>query len=183
MTDPADRIYWTVLVLRCQVGERAAMEELVERCQPRLRGFLYKLLLGRADLDDVTQDVWADVFRGLPALSQAGSFLPWFYRIARNRAMGILRSSRQPPVAIDAEEVPDPRGEEIEFSAEDAGAVHAALDELSIEHREVLLLKFMENMSYDQIADVIGCQMGTVRSRIHHAKRHLRRIIDTGGSP
>ena len=62
--------------------------------------------------------------------------------------------------------------------AEDAAIVKAAMDELSPEHREVLLLRFMEEMSYEDIALVAGCQLGTVRSRIHNAKRALREIVE-----
>jgi len=64
-----------------------------------------------------------------------------------------------------------------EFSAEDASRVYAALDRLTPEHREVLLLRFIEQMSYEDLAQVTGCPVGTVRSRIHNAKRGLREIL------
>jgi RNA polymerase sigma-70 factor (ECF subfamily) len=72
-----------------------------------------------------------------------------------------------------ADEEPD-----AEFSAEDAGRVFEALDRLTPEHREILLLRFIEQMSYDDLAQVIGCPVGTVRSRIHNAKRGLRTILE-----
>jgi RNA polymerase sigma-70 factor (ECF subfamily) len=65
-----------------------------------------------------------------------------------------------------------------EFTAEDAARVHAALDTLAPEHREVVVLRFIEDMSYDEIAKVAGCPVGTVRSRLHHAKRALRRVLE-----
>jgi RNA polymerase sigma-70 factor (ECF subfamily) len=64
------------------------------------------------------------------------------------------------------------------FSAEDAEHVHAALGRLAPEQREVLLLRFIEGMAYEDIARVIGCQLGTVRSRLHYAKRALRRVLE-----
>jgi RNA polymerase sigma-70 factor, ECF subfamily len=178
MPDLADRLYLRILVIRCQVGDRTALEELIARLHPRLRGFLQKLLAGPGDVDDVAQDVWLDVFRGLPKLQNVNSFLPWLYQIARNRAYRLLRRRDTHMASIEnmdrvADEEPD-----AEFSAEDAGRVFEALDRLTPEHREILLLRFIEQMSYDDLAQVIGCPVGTVRSRIHNAKRGLRTILE-----
>jgi RNA polymerase sigma-70 factor, ECF subfamily len=178
MADLADRFYWKVLVVRCQVGDRLALEEMVGQCQPRLRGFLHKMLPGGQNLDDLAQEVWMDVFRDLPRLADPGAFLPWFYRIARNRVFRTFRRRSEPIGSIQDMNVAPAREAEPDFSAEDAQAVHAALDQLSPEHREVLLLCFMEEMSYDQIASVVDCPIGTVRSRIHSAKRELRKIVE-----
>ena len=71
---------------------------------------------------------------------------------------------------------------ETEFSAEDAQAVHAAMDQLSPEHREVLLLRFMEDMSYEEIAQVAECNVGTVKSRVFNAKRALRTVLIKPGA-
>src|SRR5262249_31422668 len=136
MADLADRLYLPVLIVRCQVGDRAAFEDLIERVNPRLRGFLQKLLACPDHVDDVAQDVWLDVFRDLPRLENIDSFLPWFYRIARNRGYRLLRRrDRRVEPLKDVEfmaEEPEP-----EFTADDASRVHAALDQLSPEHREV----------------------------------------------
>ena len=70
-----------------------------------------------------------------------------------------------------------------DFSPEDAARIHAALDRLAAEHREVLVLRFLEEMTYDQIARVVGCQLGTVRSRLHYAKQALRRAIEKDQPP
>jgi len=182
MADLADGIYRRVLVVRCQVGDQAAFEELVGMCQPRLRGFLFKMLAGREIADDVAQEVWMDVFRDLPRLNDPGAFLPWFYRIAHNRAFRSLRGKRSPAASIEDVEIADESAEEKEFSAEDAQRVHAALDRIAPEYREALLLRFMEQMSYEDIAKVAGCQIGTVRSRIHNGKAALRRIIEKAES-
>jgi RNA polymerase sigma-70 factor (ECF subfamily) len=180
MTDLTDRVYWRVLVVRCQLGDAAAFEELVARCQPRLRGFLFKLLAGKEAVDDLAQDVWADVFRDLHQLNDPAAFLPWFYRIARNRAFRLLRGRAPMNVvgSIENIEIADEREDERDFSAEDARAVHSALNQLPPEQREVLLLRFIEDMSYQDIATVSGCPIGTVRSRIHSAKRELRSILE-----
>ena len=78
MTDLIDRVYWRLLVIRCQIGDREAFEELVARCQPRLGGFLRKMLGGVDQVDDVGQDVWMDVYQDLGKLEnpEAAQFSP-----------------------------------------------------------------------------------------------------------
>jgi RNA polymerase sigma-70 factor (ECF subfamily) len=177
MTDEADRLYERLLVLRCQGGDAAAFAELVGRYAPRLRYFVRKML--DADPDDVLQDVWLDVFRGVGRLLDAGAFPAWVYRVARDRTCRVLRRQRRDAVPLgDLEPADDPA--EREFTAEEAGRIHKALGELTPDHREVLLLRFLEDMAYDDIAQVIGCPVGTVRSRLHHAKRALRVILEKG---
>jgi RNA polymerase sigma-70 factor (ECF subfamily) len=68
--------------------------------------------------------------------------------------------------------------EEAQFAAEDVERVHVALDELAPEPREMLVLRYVEDMTYEEIARVVGCQIGTVRSRLHYAKRALRRVLE-----
>jgi RNA polymerase sigma-70 factor, ECF subfamily len=175
MTDQADQLYERLLVVRCQAGDEAAFAELVERYSARVRYFLRKLL-GSADrVDDALQDVWLDVYRGLPSLAAAGAFRAWLYRIARDRAFGKLRRSRvELPLVGDevASEAEEP------FTAEDAERIHAALDQLPAEQREVLVLRFVEDMSYEEMARVVNCPVGTIRSRIHYAKQALRRLLE-----
>jgi RNA polymerase sigma-70 factor (ECF subfamily) len=175
MRDPADRLYERLLVLRCQAGDEAAFAELVERYGPRLRYYLRKLLGPGGETEDVLQDVWLDVFRALPRLADPGAVAAWLYRIARDRAWRLLRRRRRAPSPLPEDDL---AGEESEFSVADAEAIHAALEQLPPEHREVLVLRFLEEMSYDDIARVVGCPLGTVRSRLHHARRGLRRAIE-----
>ncbi len=176
MTDPADRWYEQLLVLRCQAGDDAAFAELVERYGPRLRYFVRRLL-GEADAADVLQDVWLDVYRGIGRLADAGAVAAWLYRIARDRAYRVLRKRRPTPAALDGVDVADD-SDAVTFSAEDAARIHAALSALEPEHREVLILRFLEAMSYDEIARVVGCPVGTVRSRLHYGKLALRRRLE-----
>jgi RNA polymerase sigma-70 factor, ECF subfamily len=177
MPDPTN-LYLRLLVIRCQAGDPNALEELIAIHHPRLRSFLHKML--PAHTDDLLQDVWIDVFHDLPRLTEPASFLPWLYRIARNRVYRTLR--RCEPVMEDIYLAADESTDEDTFTPEDAAAVHAALDRLTPEHREVLFLRFMEDMSYEDIARVTGQPLGTVRSRIHHAKRNLRTLIEQQGT-
>jgi RNA polymerase sigma-70 factor, ECF subfamily len=135
------------------------------------------------DVEDVLQDVWLDVVRGLARLEDPQALVAWLYRIARDKAYGRLRKARRLELPLDeaqlAEEPVEDSAED--FSAEDAATIHAALDELRPEQREVLVLRFLEEMSYEQIARVVGCRVGTVRSRIHYAKRALRERVRGSG--
>ena len=176
MTDIAERVYRSVLVVRCQAGDRAAFEELIELHQPRLRYFLASMA-GDDHADDLLQEVWFDVYRGVARLADPGAFPAWLYRIARRRALAVLRKKRQPLSSLEGMDLAG-EGEDDDFSAEDAQRVHSALGRLAPEHREVLLLRFFEGMAYEDIARVTGCQLGTVRSRIHYAKRAVRRVLE-----
>ena len=179
MADPEKRLYEQVLVLRCQTGDEAAFAQLVERYGPRLRYYLQKAFGRRDGAEDAWQDVWFTVFRKVRGLADPGAFTPWLYQIARRRAYDLLRQRRPSCRPMEeAEQVPDPSAEAHDFSPEDGQRIHAALDELTQEHREVLVLRFLEDMAYEDIAAVTGCQLGTVKSRLYYAKRALRGILE-----
>ncbi len=181
MNDRTDRIYEQVLVVRCQAGDERAFEELVALYSPRLRYYARKML-GHAQLtEDVLQEVWLDVYRTVPRLAHVAAFPAWIYRIVRDHTNRQLRKqNRAMRPLVDEQEIADPaqNGRADEFTAEDAQRVHAALDELPPEQREVLVLRFLEEMTYEDIARVVECPPGTVRSRIHYAKRALRRLLE-----
>jgi RNA polymerase sigma-70 factor (ECF subfamily) len=178
MISPVDWLHERLLVLRCQAGDPLAFEELVALYQPRLRYFLRAMLRGDGEVDDHLQEIWLDVHRGIARLSEPAAFAAWLYRIARNRAFRVLRKRREPPRSMDGIDLPAKEDEETPWSAEDAEYLHAALDSLTPEHREVLLLRFIEEMNYEDIARVTGCPTGTIRSRLHYAKRALRCVLE-----
>jgi RNA polymerase sigma-70 factor (ECF subfamily) len=182
MTDTADRLYETVLLLRCQAGDEAAFAELVGRYQARLRYYLRKMLRDTNRAEDALQEVWLAVYRSLWRLAELGAFRTWVYRIARDRAMRELRSRRPPQQTLEEVDVPDPKVDAAAFTAEDVKRVHAGLDELAAEHREALVLRYIEGMAYEEIARVVSCHVGTVRSRLHYAKRALRVVLERGQS-
>ena len=181
MNDLADRLYEQVLVLRCQTGDGAAFGELVERFAARLRYYV-QALLGkerRGDLEDVLQEVWLEVHRSIATLNDPGALAAWLYRVARNRTVRHLRKRVTPTRTIEGGHADIGIDREGDFSTEDAEVIHLALNGLAPEHREVLVLRFLEDMSYEGIAAVTGCPAGTVRSRIHYAKLALRRVLET----
>src|SRR5262245_49900755 len=179
MTNSADRLYERIVVLRCQARDDAAFEELVGIYSQRLRYYLRKMLREVDRAEDVLQDVWLQVLRGLPKLADPGAFPAWLYRIARDRAYGELRKVRRTLHPLEEANLIDESGGDI--CLDDAEWVHAALDELAPENREVLVLRFLEDMTYEGIAQVSGCPVGTVRSLIHYAKRALRCALERIG--
>lgn len=169
------------LVLRCREGDDTAFVRIVELHHAELIYYV-RALLGRSDgADDVVQEVWLAAFRRLGALDDVKDFRPWLYRIARNKAIDLLRI--RPSQSIDDIREPSAAGdddddEESIIKPRDAARIHAALTRLSFDHREVLTLRFLKQMTYDQIAAVTSCDVGTVKSRLHYAKRSLRREME-----
>jgi RNA polymerase sigma-70 factor (ECF subfamily) len=162
-----------LVILRCQAGDELALAELIHRFSPGLRLYLAKVA-GQAAADDLLQDTWFDVYRKINSLQNPSAFTAWLYRIARDKAYRHLRRKREVIVPVDANVIDESPAQEETFTPEEAQAVRAALDQIPLEQREVLVLRFIENMTYEQIAEVIGTPIGTVRSRIFHAKRALR---------
>ena len=175
MKDAAAQVYERLLILRCQAGDETALTELIARYSPGLRFFLRNLANQPASADDLLQETWLDAYRKINALRRPEAFTAWIYRIARDKAYRGLRGRPAATVSIDVEcEDLAAVDEDDPFTPDDAARVRFALDGLPPEQREVLVLRFIEDMSYGQIADVTGQPVGTVRSRLHYAKRALR---------
>ena len=167
-----------VIVHRCQDGERAAFEELFEMYQPRLKYYVRRLDNGNINVDDILQDIWLTVLKEIEKLKEAKAFAVWLYRIARNKVYDGFRRKEDFVMLPPEDEFPVSGGDEPTFDAEDAENLHFALNGLKPYHREVLTLCFIEQMSYQSIAEVIGCGIGTVRSRIFYAKQSLRKEME-----
>lgn len=167
-----------VLVLKCQTGDRLAWEELYRQYNPSLGYYLRRLMGNDALAEDVQQEVWLTVVRNIGRLKSPEAFTVWLYRIARARAFDRIQHEPQRAELVEETAEPVEASDEEAFSPEDAARVHAGLATLAANHREVLLLRFMEDLSYEQISEVIGSSVGTVRSRIHYAKGALRRQLE-----
>lgn len=178
--DSSEQLLEQILVLRAQAGDGGAFEKLVGRYKARVAYFVRRTLgeSAPATADDVMQQIWLAAYERLPRLSHPGAFRVWLYRIARNLSTDVVRRRRPRADPVELDDVPDTRADEPDFTAEDAARVHAALARIPPGHREVLVLRFMENMSYEQIAEVVGCDLGTVKSRLHYAKRAVRRELE-----
>jgi RNA polymerase sigma-70 factor (ECF subfamily) len=154
------------IVHRCQGGERAAFEELFEIYQSRLKYYIRRL------------DIWLTVFKKINRLKNAQSFVVWLYRIARNKVYDGFRCKDRFVKLPEDDEFPVSGSDESAFDVSNVEKLQRALNKLKPYHREVLTLCFIEQMSYQSIADVVGCSIGTVRSRIFYAKQSIREEME-----
>jgi len=166
-----------LLLLRCQIGDKDAFAELIERYERPLRYFINRLLDNSELTEDIFQDTWLTVIRRIHGLREIDAFPAWLYRIARNKVYQQIRTKRN--VSRLDENIPfEDHAEQDDFSGEDAAKVHRCLKELPPEYREVLMLRFLEQMPYQQIAHVLNCKLGTVRSRLYYAKIALKKELE-----
>lgn len=174
----AQDLYEQTLVVRTQLGDEDAFRELLEIHSPRLLVFVRRMMSGSSDLvEDLAQEIWVAIFQGLPTLLDVTKFRPWAFRIARDRVYREFRR-RKPTVEsiqeVDVEQLAEPCEPDPKVEPEE---LQLCLGVLSPEHREVLMLRFFEEMDYEEIARVTSSTLGTVRSRIHYAKSALRRAF------
>jgi RNA polymerase sigma-70 factor (ECF subfamily) len=167
-------------VLLAQQGDREAFCRLVDSYDGRLLYFVRRILGETEGALDILQSVWLIVHRKLWKLKSLDAFRVWLYRIAHDQAVTELRrKSKRPLLVEEVETIPesdDPSVEEAAF--DNAELVHVALNGLSVDHRRVLTLRFLEDMTIDEIAEVVGCRSGTAKSRLHYAKNALRCRIE-----
>jgi RNA polymerase sigma factor (sigma-70 family) len=176
------------IVRRVQAGDVAAFDRIVERYRERVFGILYNLTSNREDAADLTQEAFIKAFQSIHRFSGQASFFTWLYRIAVNSTLSHLRKTRirsffslervdsDEPVAkeiIDA--LTDTTGVERDtYVRELQEKLNDALQKLSIKHRTVVTLFEIDGLSHQEIADVMDCSVGTVRSRLHYAKQLLQ---------
>lgn len=167
---------WTVI--SAQQGDANAFRRLVDRYDGRLLYFIRRILGESETAFDVLQSVWLAVHRKLRSLKAPAAFRVWLYRIAHDQAVSQLRSAvREEALLAELQETAGLGAAEDGESFENAELVHQALRELSMDHRRVLTLHFLEEMRIEDIAAVLDCPQGTVKSRLHAAKFALRRRI------
>ncbi len=166
-------------------GDHQQFEKLVLHYQNRLFGTMLGLLGNRQDAEDVTQEAFVTAFRKLHAFEERSSFFTWLHRIAYNLAIDFRRKPhtrhRQGQISLDQREdgfasneiQPAIHAEKQEKST----LVHAALAKLDEPRRIVLVLRDIQDLDYEQIAEILDIPLGTVRSRIHRARLELKEII------
>ena len=168
------------LIRRAQRGDGEAFRQLVEAYQTQV----YRLALrmcGESAADDVTQEAFLAAWRALPDFRGDCRFSTWLYRLTTNAGIDWLRREKRYRSTDDVTELelPDdaPSPQEQAEQSETQSAVRRALSRLSEEHRQVLLLRVVQQMSYDEIAQALSLESGTVKSRISRARRQLREIL------
>jgi RNA polymerase sigma-70 factor (ECF subfamily) len=167
-----------LLVLRAQEGDSDAFRILCHAYEARLLYFLRRFTTDEHSARDLLQEVWLEVYRKLGRLRATEAFRRWLYQIAHDRAVSSVRRDRRETEVLECllSEREVEAVDEFETS-EQAEAVHVALGRLNEDQRVVLTLRFLEDLSIDEIAEVLRLPAGTVKSRLHYAKESLRRLI------
>jgi RNA polymerase sigma-70 factor, ECF subfamily len=169
-------------VTEAQAGDINAFVRLLARHEKPLLYYLRRLVANTDDALDLHQEVWLDAFRGLKSLQIPGAFRVWLYRIAHHKASRFVRNGIREEQAVESlaeaqSELADP---ERDF-APDVEALHKALGDLSPQHREILVLHYLRDLTTQEVAAILQCPPGTVKSRLYHARIELRNILERKG--
>ena len=179
------------LILLCQKGDRECFGILYQRYQHKVRSTLYQLC-GAASLDDLVQEVFLKVWKGLPKLKTTKYFSTWLYRISWNVATDRRRklAKGHEPTSLN-DKVWERELNKTEFdranSTPDLMQLHyqdlvqRGLESLSFEHRAVLVLHDLEDLPQKQVADILNVPVGTVKSRLFHARNALKKFLEQQG--
>lgn len=172
------------LALAVQAGNADMFGPLVERYEEKLLRYGRKFLREPEDIQDIVQDVFLSAYQNIQSFDAAQKFSPWVYRIAHNAFVnGLRKKSRNPLVYVDFDTFlahpayDDPNVRERE-QKEIKVMIEKSLDELDYKYREVLILYYLEDMSYKDIAEVLQVPQGTVGVRLKRAKEALRQSFD-----
>ncbi len=168
----------------------SAFEELVGRYRGKVYGLAYGMARNETDAQDLCQETFIRAWNSLDRFRGQSSFYTWLYRITTNLTIDMMRrKARAPFVAFDerigpkTEEGDKPEAIQTRLPSDDAHrsdirkAIDDAMEQLTPEHRAVVLLKDFEGLEYKEIAKIVGCSPGTVMSRLFYARRHLQRLL------
>ena len=169
------------LVVRCQLGERPAFDALIERWHAPLWRYIRQLTPNDDVAQEIAQEVWLRVIRGISRLRDGAKWRAWLFGIARRVLMDRLRAKYAMPLAPEMEIADVP----VEDAAVDpevlSAALHDGLARLPLIEREVLTLFYLRELSIGEVADILGIPLGTVKSRLFRARHLLRRELEARG--
>ena len=179
MLPRADGLQEQLWVLQAQQGDHEAFQSLVNQYDRRLLYFVMRFANRQEQALDVLQEVWVTVFRRLRKLRSPAAFRVWLYQIAHDKVVSLIRQNvREEAIHQQLLEERGNNADEPDPISDNAELVHRALGELTAEHREVLVLRFLEDLSLDEIAQLLRCSLGTVKSRLHYAKQAIKITIE-----
>lgn len=175
-------------------GEERAFQELVERYQTRLLNFVYRTIGDRERGEDLVQEVFIRVYRHLHRFDRSKKFSTWIYTIASNLAKNELRNRARNPLVFfqtikknwqDDDrplqfEDPASRPDDLYRKRHLRSLVESSVEQLPEHHRQVFVLRELEGKSYEEIAEITGCNLGTVKSRLNRARNSFAAIIEPG---
>lgn len=172
------------LLERCRQGDDLAWEALIRKYQGRVFGLAFHYMRDREEARDAAQEIFIRVYQRLDSLKEGQAFLPWMLRLARNSCIDRLRrlKVRTPEIAVPVEDGPQiPSGDLTpeENSILDArqGLLYRALGELSEKNREIILLKDIQELKLEEIAEMLALPLGTVKSRTNRARIELAKAV------
>lgn len=180
----------TEIIRRAKAGDPQAFSQLVERYQRRVVGVAQAVVHNPDDAVELAQETFVRAYENLAKFESRSSFSTWLYRIAANLAIDFRRREgrhtvlRGEEAENELDRLPSPRGNSFQETArgELNRRINDALNELTPEHRAVILLREVEGLSYDEISDALDCPRGTVMSRLHYARNRLKTILQDLGS-
>jgi len=180
------------LVKRCQDGDPEAFDELVTRYRTRVFGMIYNMVHSEQDAWDLAQDSFVKAWKSIKRFRGQSSFYTWIYRIVMNVTIDWLRKKQikaggaEFDDSIQLKEVDPasktmPKGDAIPSEQLEQREIRAEIDkaigQLSPEHRAVILMKEIDGMQYHEIAETLGCSIGTVMSRLFYARKKLQNLL------
>lgn len=178
-----------VLIERAQKGDKAAFKQLVQRHQRRAFAIALGLLRDENDAREVVQEAFLRVHRGLDSFHGGSAFFTWLYRIVTNLSIDLMRKPGRREAELDEtreiDEADIPLLSRIDGAdpldvlrrAEIRNKLEAALDALPVYHRGVIVMREVEGMSYEEMAEAMGVSKGTIMSRLFHARQKLQRAL------
>jgi RNA polymerase sigma-70 factor (ECF subfamily) len=179
-----------VLVDRASRGDGDAFEVLVSRYEKNVYSLAYRLVSDREDAMDIVQDVFLKAYQALPRFRGESRFSTWIHRVCVNASLDYLRKKQKfPAYSLDeplslressvTRDVEDERGDvEAEVETRDLGeTVYSVLKDLETDHRVVITLCDIQGYSYQEISDMLGLAIGTVKSRLHRARNAVRKLL------
>jgi RNA polymerase sigma-70 factor, ECF subfamily len=182
-----------ILIAECLAGRSSAFGELVLRYQDRLYNAVLRIVDNSEDAQDVVQDSFVNAYQSLASFKGESEFYTWLYRIAFNAAVTLKRRRKTTMSihqAVEGGVSLEPADRSLDISPdaslerfEEETKLYQALKRLSVEHRSVLVMNDIDGMKYEQIAEVMGVPIGTVRSRIHRARLELRALLEVCEAP
>ena len=173
------------LISRCQQGDKAAFAQLVRANQQVVFNFLCRLIPDWVDLEDIAQEVWVKVYQSIGKVKNYSSFKTWLHRVALNTYYDKMRKvSNRGEVSLDegedgnefnVKEIPDTAllHEELALNADWKEYVHEKIKALPEQYKLMVIMRDIQNLSYEEIADITNLSLGTVKSRIARAREKL----------
>ncbi|PYJ16949.1 MAG: RNA polymerase subunit sigma [Verrucomicrobia bacterium] len=180
------------LVRRCQAGDTEAFDELVTRYRTRVFGMIYNMVHSEQDAWDLAQDSFLKAWKSIKRFRGRSSFYTWIYRIVMNVTIDWLRKKQIKGAGtefddaiqlrqVDPASKTVPKTEALPYETIERGEIRVRIDkaiaQLSSEQRAVILMKEIEDMQYHEIAEALGCSIGTVMSRLFYARKKLQTLL------